>query len=131
METLASLEAAGWLRTSHPFLQPDTVEATYGFHPQLALEHGDRSVQRAAFNDVLPPVVRNRRTKAEFSATGWETLERSNGIDRLLEGPLCSLGLLDIDDVEQRVAAATNRQGSVRPLSRLVNADRWLRSLGH
>lgn len=130
LEDLALLEQLGWLRLTHPFIAPEVVEATYGFHPDLPVIDGeDRAVQRVAFADVLPALLQSRRSKAEFSSMGWQAFHASGGIGELLGGPLSASGLVDLDYLNTRRNDATNHLGAVLPLLQLASIDRWLRSI--
>lgn len=130
MEDLARLENLGWLRLTHPFIAAEVVEATYGLHPDLpAVEDDDRTVQREAFADVLPDLLKTRSSKAEFSAMGWQAVHASEALDDLADGPLAASGLVDVDYLKTRKNDATKNSGAVLPLLQLVSFDQWLRTL--
>lgn len=130
LEDLTRLEQLGWVRLTHPFIAPNVVEETYGFHPDLpAIDGNDRAVQRVAFADVLPDLLKSRRSKAEFSAMGWQAVHASGALDDLVDGPLAQSGLVEVAYLKTRKNDATNNAGAVLPVLQIVSIDQWLRSI--
>ncbi len=114
-------------------LDPRVVEGTYGLNPWFAVRNGeDRALQVAAFEDRLPPLVRNRQDKAEFSEIMWGVgLADDDLIQRIATGPLSERGWLDADgfaDVARR--AREQWPNAAIPMSRAAALDRWLRRTG-
>jgi asparagine synthase (glutamine-hydrolysing) len=130
MEELAiAADLNGW-RSSHPFLDPRLITATYGLNPSFAVRHGhDRALQVAVLADRLPPAVRERRSKAEFSEVMWTGCPRGiPTVEEIVRGPLGRRGWLDVSGTDQLINAARERRpASARLFARVVALDRWLR----
>lgn len=118
-------------RESHPFLDPRLIEATYGFDPAWPSRGGHlRALEVAAFSDRLPPGVRERATKAEFSEVFWPQLLDRATLERVRSGPLAQNGWLEPAGFDSLVEAALGDRPNVAiPLARCVSLDRWLRTL--
>ena len=116
-------------RSSHPFLDPRLITATYGLDPSFPVRGGhDRALQVAAYEDRLPDVVVRRRSKAEFSEVVWARPLSEQAVGRLLSGPLVERGWLDVEQFQNVLAAAARGLApAALPLSRAVALDRWLR----
>ncbi len=89
-----------------PLMSQPVVEACLRTPTWMWIAGGrNRSVARAAFSDLLPPEVLNRRSKGDFSqylgATWRHNKHRMR--DFLLEGELQARGLLAPDDIRQSV----------------------------
>jgi asparagine synthetase B (glutamine-hydrolysing) len=128
LETRASVTGLSGIRESHPFLDPRLVEATYGLNPWWPVRGGHyRALEVAAFSDRLPPLVAERRTKAEFSEVCWPQLDASI-VDAVRTGPLRDLGWLDVAGFDAVVdSAKKGRANAALPLSRCVAVDQWMR----
>lgn len=128
MQSLAS-DWLGW-RSSHPFLDPRFVAATYGLDPSWPTRGGHyRALQVAAFGDRLPSAVADRRSKAEFSEVFWPQTMADHVLDRTRQGPLADTGWLDEDGFELLVADARRGMANAAiPLARCVALDRWMRA---
>ncbi len=129
LEDLAVVTDPLDIRLTHPFFDIDLIEATYGLPPGWPRRCGaDRSLQRVAFGPRLPENVRNRTTKAEFSATAWASLPGGT-LELARHGPVRELAEVDGEAVDRLVDAAKAKMpGSVIPASSLVSIDRWLRA---
>lgn len=116
-------------RNSHPFLDPRVINALYGLDPWFPVRDGHyRALEPAAFADRLPPEIRDRRTKAEFSEVFWPQLLHDEVVDRVTSGPLVERGWLDLTGFGNIVnGAREGRAWAALPLSRAVEVDRWLR----
>lgn len=122
-------DLTGW-RSSHPFLDPRVITATYGLNPWFPVRGGhDRALQIAAFGDLLPALVRERRSKAEFSETAWaQVLTDPTALRRIERGPLADQGWLDAEGFSDMLERARRREpGAAIPLSRAHALDSWLR----
>jgi asparagine synthase (glutamine-hydrolysing) len=118
-------------RQSHPFLDPRFIEITYGLDPWWP-SRGDhtRALQVEAYRDRLPPLVAERRSKADFSEVFWPQLLRDDVLARVRTGPLVEAGWLDLDGYARLVADAQRGMANAAiPLSRCVSLDRWMRAL--
>jgi asparagine synthase (glutamine-hydrolysing) len=120
-------DVTGW-RSSHPYLDPRVIEATYGLNPWFPVRAGhDRALQVAAFADRLPAEVRDRRDKAEFSEV-VRPMAEDEAIWRLLDGPLTDRGWLDADEFAQVLHSARDGKAQAAiPVSRAFALDAWLR----
>jgi asparagine synthase (glutamine-hydrolysing) len=131
LETAAVVaDLTGW-RSSHPFLDPHFIGATWGLDPWFAVRGGhDRALELGAFAERLPPTVASRRTKAEFSEVAWAGLPPATELHRrLMTGPLADRGWVDREHFARMLAGANERQRwTALPVSRAVALDRWLRS---
>jgi asparagine synthase (glutamine-hydrolysing) len=116
-------------RDAHPMLDPRFVRVTYGLDPSWPTRHGHtRALQVAAFADRLPPLVAERRSKADFSEVFWPALRQDALLGRVRTGPLVSQGWLDLDGFDGLVAhAKEGKANAAIPLSRCVSLDRWMR----
>lgn len=116
-------------RDSHPYLDPRLIEGLYGLNVQFPVEGGHyRGLQPAAYGDRLPPAIRDRRSKAEFSEVFWPGLLRDDAIGPALSGPLQDRGWLQLDGVDRIVQGARRGESwAAVPLNRIVEMDRWLR----
>ncbi|HSX54625.1 MAG TPA: asparagine synthase-related protein, partial [Sphingomonas sp.] len=115
-----------------PLLAQPVVEQCLAIPSWLWCAGGrDRAVARAAFADLLPAEIIERRTKG--GADGFVT-RLLNGARRearplLLDGLLARQNLLDRGEIEQ-VLTQPGRIGSADcgRLSRLISVETWLRS---
>ena len=132
LELAALVGDAAGRRSSHPFLDPRVVTAVYGLDPWFPLRGGHyRALQAAAFADRVPPSVRDRRTKAEFSEVVWPQGLTERAVGRITTGPLVQRRWLDLDQFGNILnGAREGRAWAARPLSRAVELDRWLRQRG-
>ena len=117
-------------RSSHPFMDPRVLEATYGLDPSWPVRGGhDRALQVAAYADRLPDLVLNRRSKAEFSEVVWPSLS-DDAIGRVTSGPIIERGWLDPVGFQNVIQHARGgRPWAALPLYRALALDRWLRGL--
>jgi hypothetical protein len=114
-------------RSSHPYLDPRVVDATYGLDPWWATEdEHSRSFQVRAFRERLPAVVANRRTKAEFSEVALIFASRQS-LEQVCTGPLASAGWLERDGFEK--LASGRGPFAAGPIARCIALDKWLRAL--
>jgi asparagine synthase (glutamine-hydrolysing) len=130
MEELALVDDATGCRSTHPFLDPRFIEAVYGLNPWFSgPDIDDRELERAAFSDRLPPEVRQRRTKAEFSEAHWRSgLVEGHLGESLLTGPLAESGWVDPKSLASLVESARRQEiSAARPIARARSLDRWLR----
>ena len=129
LETQALVADLGGHRPSHPFLDPRLVEATYGFDPWWPVAGGGyRALQRDAYATRLPPALRLRSTKAEFSEVFWPQVLDDERLGQIRNGPLEERGWLDVDGFDVLVERAKRGMAnSAIPLFRCVSLHRWLR----
>ncbi len=120
-------DLTGW-RTTHPYLDPRVIEATYGLDPWFPVRGGHyRAMQVAVFGDRLPPVVRDRHSKAEFSEVVCEL--SADRVRDITQGPLTRHGWLDVDGLSRLVHATGEEKATATfLLSRVNDLDRWLRA---
>ena len=118
-------------RSTHPFLDPRFILATYGLDPWWPTRDGaTRALQAAAFVDRIPPLVAERRSKAQFAEVFWPTLLHDDVVDAVRRGPLNDLGWLDDQGFDDLVGRARRGMANAAiPLARCVSVDHWLRSL--
>jgi hypothetical protein len=132
LEEAAIVEDLTGCRSTHPFLDPRFITATYGLNPWFPtrLEH-DRALEVAAYDDRLPAEVRDRRSKAEFSeVTRWSESDDADIERDLLTGPLKDRGWIDAASLAALIAATREgQQGVGRLVARARSLDRWLRTL--
>ncbi|MGY1812841.1 asparagine synthase-related protein [Blastococcus sp. SYSU D00820] len=115
-------------RTTHPLLDPRVIQATYGLDPWFPVRGGHfRALQVAAFRDRLPPMVRERQSKAEFS----EVVQQPDD-DRAREiaaGPLSKRGWLEPAALARlRHAQGDAAASAAFHLARTDQLDRWFRT---
>lgn len=117
-------------RSTHPFLDPRFVTATFGLDPWFAAVGGhSRALEVEVFSDRLPPAVAARRTKAEFSEVVWPTALQDNAVDRLLSGPLVEAGWLDLEGFSRVLSnARAGEPFAALPLWRALALDRFMRN---
>lgn len=83
-------DLTGW-RTTHPFLDPRVITATYGLNPWFPHRTGHyRALQAAAFADRVPDRVQARLTKAHFAEV--VPARSHDDLRRLAQGPLAARG---------------------------------------
>jgi hypothetical protein len=130
LETRAVVTDQAGRRESHPFLDPRVVHATYGLDPWWATRDGhDRALEVHAFQDRLPHVVEQRRSKAEFSEVFWPALLDDVRLQQVRTGPLHERGWLDAEGFDTVVANAERGMANAAiPLSRCVLLDQWVRT---
>lgn len=114
-----------------PLIAQPVVEACLSIPSWLWCQGGrDRAVARAAFQDELPPIILNRRSKGgpdSFCVEVIETHRKSIRTD-LTEGLLASHGLLDTSEIYMQLA-------SVQPIkfpdhgryAQLMETENWVR----
>ncbi len=117
-------------RESHPYLDPRLVAGTYGLDPWWPVRGGHyRALQAGAYADRLPPLVAQRRSKAEFSGVVWPQMLTDEAVTAVQAGPLHTLGWLSASGFVTVVGQAKEgRANAAVPLLRCVALDRWLRS---
>ncbi|MET0902461.1 MAG: asparagine synthase-related protein [Acidimicrobiales bacterium] len=118
-------------RSTHPFLDPRFILATYGLDPWWPTRDGaTRALQVAAFADRMPRLVAERRSKAQFAEVFWPTLLQDDVVDSVRRGPLNDLGWLDDQGFDDLIGRAHRGMANAAiPLARCVSVDQWLRSL--
>jgi len=92
---------------------------------------GNRAVARAAFADVLPPVIRARQTKATPDSFVIELFEsnRKRIRDLLCDGLLAGQGMIDLPRIEGILADPRPAQGGLpQRIMRLVDVEAWARA---
>jgi asparagine synthase (glutamine-hydrolysing) len=116
----------------HPLLNQPLVETCLAIPSWLWVRGGrNRAVARAAFADLLPPRIVNRRTKGSLAAMCSRAFTASAPriCDLLLGGELAGRGLIDRAAVEARLRAAdTVRDEDYFRIFDLVSLELWLRS---
>ena len=124
------IENCGW-RSSHPYLDPRFITATYGLDPWFAVRDGHvRALQVAAYADRLPELVLRRRSKAEFSEVVLSGGVSDEVVHRLASGPLAERGMLDrVGFSHVVVGARLGTASAALPLMRAMALDRWLRQV--
>ena len=130
LETQAVISDLVGARATHPFLDRRFIEATYGFDPFWPTKGGhDRALQVDAYQDRIPQLVADRRSKADFAETFWPQVLPPAVLADVTTGPLIERGWLDpagFADLVQRAGAAM--PNAAIPMARCVALDRWLRS---
>jgi asparagine synthase (glutamine-hydrolysing) len=131
LERRAVIEHLGGARGTHPFLDPRFIEATYGLDPSWPTRGGhDRAMEIAAFGDLLPDLVADRRTKAGFAEVFWPQVLPAPQLEAVRTGPLAEKGWLDAAGFEVLVSDARNGMARTAiPLARCLSLDRWLRTI--
>ena len=128
LESNAAIASYAGVRQANPMLDPGFIQAVYGLSPHFARRTNvERALQRHAFASVLPPAVRERRTKAEFSRPTLDRFERRD--PTCLNGRLAQLDWLDPRGTNALIAAA--RAGHVWSsviVDTLDATNRWLSS---
>jgi asparagine synthase (glutamine-hydrolysing) len=114
----------------HPFIAQPVLEACLRTPSYMFVAGGvARGLQRAAFADVLPPEILERRTKGATTSHSIRTLSRNLAYlrQRLLDGELVREGLLDRTALEAHLTPAALLDGRMRPaLADCVSAQLWL-----
>ncbi|MEN5229709.1 asparagine synthase-related protein [Brevundimonas naejangsanensis] len=102
-------------------LAMSTVDLTWGGR--------DRSAARAAFRDVLPHLIFDRRSKGELSAYYGEAVAGRLGFlrDYLLGGALAEAGLIRLDFDDQLSRDAMVWKGGHSELLTLALIEAWVR----
>ncbi|MGY1740222.1 MULTISPECIES: asparagine synthase-related protein [unclassified Blastococcus] len=120
-------DLSGW-RSTHPFFDPRFIEASYGLDPWFPVRNGhDRALEVELFGALLPPVVRDRRDKADFAEVAWARPATRKLTKRLLSGPLMQRGWIDSEAVTDVMEnAMKGRAGAALPFCRLVAMHSWL-----
>ncbi len=130
LETRAVVSDWTGRRESHPFLDPRFVSVTYGLDPSWPTRGGHyRALHVEAFGDRLPPVVAQRRSKADFSEVFWPQVLDDRELAKVRTGPLTTLGWLDPSGFDVLVVnAKRGMANSAIPLFRCLSLDRWIRT---
>jgi asparagine synthase (glutamine-hydrolysing) len=98
--------------------------------PDLTEGGRDRGLARRAFSDRLPPSVRDRRDKGEFSAYYARVVAESLDFLRayLLDGELATQGLIDRAEMDRRLRLeALIWQAESAAILSAVTVEAWLR----
>ncbi|QCB55844.1 hypothetical protein E5675_16330 [Sphingopyxis sp. PAMC25046] len=92
----------------------------------------DRSLARAAFAELLPPIVRDRRTKGRVDSLFAPAFDANRPALRqfLLGGWLAAAGILDSDAIDAALHRPANALDAVYiRLLQIADVERWVRSL--
>ena len=121
-------------RLLHLPLQQPVIELCLGL-PVEVLSSGerDRALARNAFASRLPPEVIARRSKGDLTALYGRGLARALPFirERLLDGDLRRLDLLDVETLETRLTAdALMREGGFGDVVDLLAIENWLQDWG-
>lgn len=130
---VATLARAQDGRMLFPLLAQPVLEACLAIPTWRWIAGGvDRAPARQAFADRLPAMVRERRTKgrlASLLAPAYDAARRAIG-ERLCEGRLAALGLIDTAAVAQATAAPAQSDGAVyMRLLELLDAELWAEAI--
>ncbi len=120
------------LGASHPLLSQPLLELCLRIPSWLWIQGGrDRAVARAAFRDLLPAQVLNRRLKGSLESLFFRALGSGRAQLRplLLGGELRRLGIIDAAAVEEALKDGAELPGMayVR-LTEIAALELWLRS---
>lgn len=114
-----------------PLLSQPLVEVCLRIPTWLWIDGGrNRAVARAAFADLLPPAVRLRRSKGNFTVFGGAMFERNRTAlkDMLLGGNLSAAGLLDRGALEAYLTRPLpSRDDRYFGVFGLASAEMWSR----
>lgn len=92
----------------------------------------DRSLAREAFAGLLPPIVRDRRTKGRVDSLFAPAFDANRPALRefLLGGWLAAAGILDSDAIDAALRRPANALDAVYiRLLQIADVERWVRSL--
>ncbi|TPG03996.1 asparagine synthetase B family protein [Rhodanobacter glycinis] len=114
-----------------PLLSQPVVEACLRVPSWMWVAGGrNRSIARAAFADVLPSQILNRRSKGTFMSYSGTAYRRHIGKIRehLLDGQLASRNLLDMDDLRRFLDSEQPvTHSSLMRIFDLCMIENWLR----
>lgn len=117
------------LPAASPLVSQPVVEACLRIPSWLWYRNGrNRAVTRAAFADLLPAQIVNRRSKASPDSFVAELFERNRPTLRalLLDGELAARRLIDASAVERALADPRPAHGHhYRRIMRLADAEAW------
>lgn len=117
-----------------PLLSQPVVETCLRIPSWMWIQNGhNRSVARAAFRDVLPPEVINRRSKGSFTQYCGSVYQRhkSDIRDYLLGGELRARGLIDPEALEAFFSRPpAPRDESFMRTFTLCTVESWVRHQG-
>ena len=117
----------------HPLLNQPLMELCLGIPTWLWVRGGrDRAVARAAFADLLPEKILNRRTKGRLESMCARTYDenKSRLAALLLDGDLAARGLLELTELQAYLQAPERARGEAYfRVFDLVSLELWLRSL--
>ena len=126
--------AAGEPCNLHPLISQPIVETCLRIPSWLWLDGGrDRAVARAAFRELLPDAILDRRGKGSLQSlfvNGYMAL-RSDLREFLLSGRLVEHGMVDVSALARYLDRAEQPRDNiyVRVLE-IASAEQWLRSFG-
>ena len=93
------------------------------------------ALHRGAFGDLLPPAVRDRRSKADASMLLSEQWRAAGAREALATSPLAAIGAIDADRAVLRFDEFTHALGQgtwlpnlLWPLTLTITADTWFRA---
>lgn len=118
-----------------PFLDHRLVEFCFSLAYDEKIRNGWlKSLLRRSFSQLLPPAIRDRRTKFGFAVPLREWMMRDDNFrdarSRLLDGTCVAAGIFAREQLEKKIAAA--RRGgtlykSMEPFWRWVSTELWYR----
>lgn len=118
----------------HPLISQPIVETCLRTSSWLWFEHGrDRSVARAAFREMLPRAVLNRRGKGTLQSMFVNAFaaQRNELRGLLARGRLAESGIIDVGAVTRFLDRVEQpRNGDYFRLLEVASAEQWLRSFG-
>lgn len=116
-----------------PYFDDDVVRACFAVAADVRTSPEEvKPLLRAAVLDELPPIVRGRRTKGDYTQLAYRGLKRhAEALRALFDGSrLAALGLVIDDRIRGEVERAKHglpvRLGA---LDQLIGAELWLRSI--
>lgn len=116
----------------HPLLSQPLLELCLRIPSYIHLRGGiDRAVERAAFADLLPKEIAERREKGQSTFSVLEILHRSNAYirDLILDGVLVKSGILDQNSIEPYITGQRpTDERTFWPLLSSIAAEIWIRN---
>ncbi len=116
----------------HPLISQPLIELCLRIPTWMAVRGGcSRALARAAFRDVVPPVIRHRNTKGGTSTFLTSIIRKDAHFIRelLLDGVLAKQGLLNRQAIDRHLGKPQPiRPAQNLPLLGCVAAETWLRA---
>lgn len=113
-----------------PLLSQPVVETCLRIPSYLQVrDRGERAVARAAFGDLLPPEIINRRSKGGAEQLAWKMLRRNWRFtrERLLEGTLVKERIVNRQKLEAALSDSPSGELTANaPLFDLLGAEIWV-----